>query len=227
MGFIRPAIQAVLYFPAERAVILRERRSGAYRLSAYYLAKLASSLPLVYMHPFIFMCITYPMIGFHGTFANFDLLLVIVLLTVLTADGMGTMVSTLTAPNLKMSTVVNTVCILAMMLVSGLYVAYFPFWLFWIKYLSFFTFSFQALEQNEFVGTTFYQDPNSTSPYTASLTGLSNTSSATLIPGEAVLAGKIDIWNIGFDVLVIIGYGILFRILGYVFLMRSMKNAPV
>jgi len=223
MGFIRPSFQAIMFFPAERAVILRERRSGAYRLSAYYLAKMASTLPVVYLHPFVFMCIAYPMMGFTRHFVNFILLLVITFLSVLTSDAMGIMVSTLTAPNVKRSTVVITIFILSMMLVGGLYVTYFPFWFAWIKFLSFFTFVFEALLINEFSGNFYYQNPNETSTWSIYLQNNSN-----YVPGSAVLVSRnVDVYNIGYNALIIIGYGLLFRILGYIFLYRSMKKAPV
>lgn len=136
MAHIRPSYQAVLFcmktipavlflflssllffltllVPSERAVVLRERRSGAYRLSAYYLAKITSSLPVVNLHPFLFFCIVYPMVSFSAEFSRFILLLVIVLISVLTADAMGTMVSTMTAPDAKKGAVVNTIFILS------------------------------------------------------------------------------------------------------------------
>ena len=52
--------------PAERVVINRERSNGAYRLSAYYLAKTLSELPLILVRPSIFIIITYWTVGMNG-----------------------------------------------------------------------------------------------------------------------------------------------------------------
>jgi ABC-type multidrug transport system permease subunit len=49
--------------PPERAIIRRERDAGAYRLSAYYIAKITSELPLTLCAPLIFFSILYWMVG--------------------------------------------------------------------------------------------------------------------------------------------------------------------
>ena len=49
--------------PPERVIIRRERDAGAYRLSAYYIAKITSELPLTLCAPLIFFSILYWMVG--------------------------------------------------------------------------------------------------------------------------------------------------------------------
>jgi ABC-type multidrug transport system permease subunit len=55
--------QAYMAFPLERAIIFKERSSGAYHLSAYFMAKTTSEAPARLSLPAIYMVISYWMSG--------------------------------------------------------------------------------------------------------------------------------------------------------------------
>ena len=55
--------------PTEKLVVNKERASGYYRLSAYYLAKTVSELPLVVFQPTVFMLMIYWATGLNNSVA--------------------------------------------------------------------------------------------------------------------------------------------------------------
>ena len=64
--------------PSEHAVISKERRSGVYHLSAYYLAKTVSELPLVVLQPSFYLLISYWIVGLNGAAGFFGTWFVLV-----------------------------------------------------------------------------------------------------------------------------------------------------
>ena len=74
--------RTVFAVPTERPVILKERAAGAYRLSAFYFAKMSSELPLTLLMPTLFCTLTYWMAGMRGLpqfFATWAILLLNIL----------------------------------------------------------------------------------------------------------------------------------------------------
>lgn len=76
-------------FCAELPVFLRERRSRLYRTDTYFLGKSLAELPLFMLVPFIFITITYPMIGLRPTMYNYSVALGIVALVANVSTSFG------------------------------------------------------------------------------------------------------------------------------------------
>ncbi len=84
---------ALFAFPPERAITIKERRSGFFRLSAYYVARCLADLPLDVIVPCGFVLILYWMGALRA--AAFVPHLLVVLVTVLVATSMGLLISAL------------------------------------------------------------------------------------------------------------------------------------
>lgn len=123
-------------FPTEIGMVLKEKSSGMYRLSAYYLARTLSSLPLDLVYPVMFVTIIYWSGGLRPQFQWFLANLCGVLLGVLTAQSIGLLLGAAFV-NLQKAQTMCTIIILTFMLVSGFWVRSVPSWMQWLKYLSF------------------------------------------------------------------------------------------
>ncbi|KAL5999383.1 ABC transporter G member 22 [Asimina triloba] len=84
-GFF-PVFTAIFTFPQERAMLNKERAVDMYRLSAYFVARTTSDLPLDLFPPVIFLVIVYFMVGLRLTAAHFFLSMLIVFLSIIAAQ---------------------------------------------------------------------------------------------------------------------------------------------
>eukprot|EP00794_Sanderia_malayensis_P015415 gene15415-16989_t len=143
-----PLFQALLSFPTERPVITKERAAGMYRLSAYYLAKSVSELPLVILQPVIFLIIVYWMAGLNRS-AWFIVSLLFLILSTITSQSIGLLIGA-TIQTFKKSLLVASVIMLSFMLLGGFYNENVPIWLSWVAYISPITYSYNGMLYIEF-----------------------------------------------------------------------------
>ena len=143
-----PMFNSLSTFPAERSVMFRERASGSYRLSAYFLAKSFSDVPLYIALPTLYTAVTYPAVGlsFSDGGVNFVRFLCVLLCNSLTAQSMGLMISCAVL-DFKKSMVVCGCIMLTFMLCGGFYLdpRHIPTALAWLPKAGFTTFTFPAL----------------------------------------------------------------------------------
>ena len=140
---------ALFTFPAEYRMLLKERASGMYRLSAFYLARMISDLPLDCLYPSIFVFLLYWMGGLRADALAFLGNWLAVLLTVLVGQSLGLLLGT-AVMNPKVAQTFATVLMLTFMLTAGFYVDDIPVWIGWMKYLGFTYYTWRILVKIQF-----------------------------------------------------------------------------
>ncbi|KZV33085.1 ABC transporter G family member 25-like [Dorcoceras hygrometricum] len=139
-----PSFNAVFAFPQERAIFMKERASGMYTLSSYFMARITGDLPMELILPTLFLSIAYWMTGLKPEISSFLLTLLVMLSYVLVSQGLGLALGALIMDSKKASTVV-TVTMLAFVLTGGYYVHKVPSFMAWIKYVSTTFYSYRLL----------------------------------------------------------------------------------
>ncbi|XP_023735837.3 ABC transporter G family member 9 [Lactuca sativa] len=133
-GFF-PLFQAIFTFPQEREMLAKERSSGMYRLSSYFMSRTLADLPMELALPTVFCIITYWMAGLKRALGSFLYALLTLLLSVMVSQGLGLALGALVM-DLKSATVLGSVIMLSFTLAGGYYVQNVPAFISWIKYIS-------------------------------------------------------------------------------------------
>jgi hypothetical protein len=134
---------ALYAFPSEREVVLKERASGSYHLSAYFMAKTSADAPVRLILPFLYVCVSYWMTGIDDRFSVFAGTIGCTLLCCLSGEALGLFIGAAMYDFQKAMTVL-TVSALSLMLLGGFFVENVPSFIIWCKYLSPFKYSFDA-----------------------------------------------------------------------------------
>ncbi|PIN22044.1 Transporter, ABC superfamily (Breast cancer resistance protein) [Handroanthus impetiginosus] len=134
-GFF-PVFTAIFTFPQERAMLSKERAADMYRLSAYFLARTTSDLPLDLILPLLFLLVVYFMAGLRMTADSFFLTVAIVFLCIIAAQGLGLVIGA-TLMDLKRATTLASVTVMTFMLAGGYFVKNIPAFVSWLRYFSF------------------------------------------------------------------------------------------
>lgn len=135
--------QALMAFPQERVVCLKERASGSYRLSAYFMAKTTSDAPVRIILPLLYMVVSYWMAGIDNRFSVFIGTIGCTLLSVVAGEAIGLFVGA-AIYDMEKAITVMTVFTLALMLLGGFFVQNVPYWIEWGKYISPFKYAFDS-----------------------------------------------------------------------------------
>ena len=99
------SLQGTHSFPLDRALMLRERSSGAYSVSAYFTAKSSADFCVQVIAPIIYSCMVYPIVGFQPGASKFFTFMGFMILTSQAATSISNMISCICV-GIELSTVV-------------------------------------------------------------------------------------------------------------------------
>jgi ABC-type multidrug transport system ATPase subunit len=207
--------QSFMTFPTERTVVLKERASGSYQLSAYFMGKTTSEMPARLVLPLIYMIISFWMASISTRFSMFLATTFVSLLSVMAGEAIGLFIGA-TIYNTEKGMTFMTVISLFLALVGGFFVENVPSFLVWCKYLSPFKYSFDASLQLLF-------DEPVPCDGSGALEALCNGSDDGYASSEAVISFLGVQGSVGFNVGVLIAIGLVPRYLAYLAL-RSKKE---
>ncbi|KAL3849391.1 hypothetical protein ACJIZ3_011273 [Penstemon smallii] len=157
-----PMFQAIFTFPQERLILAKERSSGMYRLSSYFMASTFVDLPTELVLPTIFFIITYWMAGLSPEAGSFFSGLFVLLFSVLCTQGLGLAVGAIVM-NTKSASTLGSVLMLVFLLPCGFYVQHVPVFIRWIKYISINQYSYKLLFLSQYKrGQTYMCGDNKT-----------------------------------------------------------------
>lgn len=157
-GFF-PLYNAVFTFPQERSMLIKERSSGMYRLSSYFLARTAGDLPMELALPTIFVIIIYWMGGLKPDPTSFTLSLLVVLYSVLVSQSLGLAFGAILM-DVKQATTLASVTTLVFLMAGGYYIQQIPPFIVWFKYLSFSFYCYKLLLGVQFTEDDYYECNN-------------------------------------------------------------------
>lgn len=140
---------ALISIPPERAVLNKERASGAYRLSAFYLAKMVGELPLVVALPSLYFVLSYSLVTTEFRLTQWIALWFCMVLNSLVAQSVGLFVA-LACQDLQLSVTVSAVYSSAVNLFAGYYSRCLPPSLSFLRFGSLVHYAFQNMQIVEF-----------------------------------------------------------------------------
>ncbi|CAL4131060.1 unnamed protein product, partial [Meganyctiphanes norvegica] len=203
---------ALQSFPSEREVIMKERASGSYRVSAYYLAKMIGELPLTVTLPSIYLFISYPMMM--GNNINLYVLLthlVMLLLNAIVAQSVGLLIGAV-CMDLQVGVTVSAIFTLFTQLFGGYLATRIPPWLTWAKYLSIIHYAFENMNIIEFQYGSIYRCLQNNSRFPGCNGGTE------YIPITEILNERGDNQPVWLNTTVLVIYMLLARLLTYLVL---------
>ncbi|OBA21663.1 hypothetical protein METBIDRAFT_32142 [Metschnikowia bicuspidata var. bicuspidata NRRL YB-4993] len=193
-------------FAQERIIFIRERANNYYHPASYYVSKIICDLlPLRVLPPVILLSIMYPMIGLTMEHNGFLKALAILVLFNL-AVAIEVLIVGIVIKDPGTSTIIGVLILLFSLLFAGLFINSedLKTQMKWLEWISLFHYAYEALAINEVKDLILKEKKY----------GLSIE-----VPGAVILStfgfNVSAFWN---DILFLVGWGVTFVVLGYVFL---------
>lgn len=139
------SLQTIISFPAERAIMLRERQAGAYQVSSYFMARTTCDLVTLLWPPILFAAIVYYSVGYQPSGNKFGIYMLFCILDTYAATSLCAAVVCICV-SLERSTVVLSFLFEVTRLFGGYYTSpkqlhEFPHWK-WADALSYLKYAY-------------------------------------------------------------------------------------
>ncbi|PAA74048.1 hypothetical protein BOX15_Mlig016001g1 [Macrostomum lignano] len=213
-----PFFEAIMTFYADLAIVRHERKSGMYRIGAYYLAKMVVEIPLLLVVPIFIIAPAYWCVGF-ADFSAFAAFLVVITLNSLASQGIG-IVFSLLSTNPRTNMTFAFIYMIFCFLTGGFFTKSIPFWFDWAKYLSYirYCYHFGLIIILERTDDFRCGEPSLYAVCNRNSTAGNSTAPLT-IPGSVILELQPDtILPVWANIIVTVCMFFAFRLLGYVIL---------
>lgn len=226
---------AVPTFIQERFIFMRETSHNAYRASSYVISSLIVYLPFFAVQGLTFAVITKFWLKLSSSLFNFWMIL---FASLITTNGYVMLVSALVPSNITgYAVVIATTALFFLTCGFFLKAGHIPVYWRWLHYISAIKYPFEGMLINEFKEankvTCYNGSPQQLSPGPlgdVKLSNLHNTTKELLRPdcmliGEDIIASMdIKIENLWYDILILLAWGVLYRLCFYVVLRFYSKN---
>ncbi|KAL0443507.1 UNVERIFIED_CONTAM: ABC transporter G family member 9 [Sesamum latifolium] len=138
------AFEAIFTIPQERMMLEKERSSGMYRLSSFFMALTLGDLPMQLVLPTIYYTLTYWMAGLKPKPGYFLAGFFITLYNVVCSHSLGLAIGAVVL-DMKAAAVLGAIISLVFQLGGGYFVQNIPAFMKWIKYFSLIQHTFKLL----------------------------------------------------------------------------------
>jgi len=137
-------------FCVELPVFMRESRSRLYRTDTYFLGKTLAELPLFIIVPFVFVAISYPLVGLQAGWMHFFNAFFIITLICNVATSFGYLISCASS-SINMALSIGPPVIIPFLIFGGFFLnsGSVPDYFVWLSYLSWFRYGNEALLVNQ------------------------------------------------------------------------------